>query len=272
MNAKYLLPAVVPILFSLSAKADFLYALSSDTPGSLYTIDTATGAATLVTDLSGDINTSLVDIASLNGVLYADDVFAGSHLTFGTIDPATGAYTAINNQNGSSNWWSLAADPLADLLYAVDINHSDNLVSITPSGTITTIGSVGTAIADLAYDAADDILYGIGSSGILYTINRSTGAATSIGSTGQTGSELGLGYDANNGTLYLNNGVFHDFYSVNTSTGAATLIGSNGVSAVIDGLADSVSAVPEPGTVAMTIAGIAAIVARKWGSARRRRS
>src|SRR5256885_8817177 len=100
--------AAIAMVFGVGADAQSLYGLSSSVPGSLYTIDTSTGAATLVANLSGASDTSLVGLEFLGGTLYATDViptsgpFAGS-FTFGTIDPITGAYTAINNQAGSSN-------------------------------------------------------------------------------------------------------------------------------------------------------------------------
>src|SRR5262245_40231296 len=76
--------------------AGVLYGLSSSFPGSLYTINSATGAASLVTNLSNQ--TSIVGLEARQGVLYASDVNGGGGAQFGTINPSTGAFTALNNQ------------------------------------------------------------------------------------------------------------------------------------------------------------------------------
>jgi hypothetical protein len=256
VGAVCLLPALT-VLDSLPARADLLYGLSSSSPGTVYTINTSTGAASAVVKLTGDSFTSLVDVSFLNGKLYASDVFgAPGNLDFGTIDLTTGAYTGINNQGGSVNWHALAANPSANLLYAVDLaGVGEDLVSVTPSGIITTIGATNKGIIDLAYDATDAILYGVDNAD-LYTIDTSTGATTTIGAFGVPGSgRLGLAFDGNNNSLYLNIATTGSgtLYSLNRSTGAATLIGSNGVTNGdgIDGLADfadinGASPVPEP--------------------------
>jgi hypothetical protein len=86
-------------------------------------------------------------------------------------------------------------------------------------------------------------------------LNTATGAATVVGGFSVSNSgRLGLAFDANNNSLYLNvaSPGSGTLYSLNKSTGAATLIGSNGSTAGdgIDGLADfsNSTAVPEPAT------------------------
>jgi hypothetical protein len=242
-----------------SARADLMYGLSSGgTPGTsstVYRIDTTTGAATPVVNLTGTAYTSLVDISFLNGILYATDVNVGGAFgfSFGTINLTTGAYTKINNQGGSQNWQGLAAIASQNLLYTVDLDSSgEQLLSVTPSGIIHTIGPTNSDIGDLAYDSTDNILYGINSSSdTLVTIDPSTGNTTTVGALGNLSPAFlypGLGWDGNSDTLYLNVGYTNNFYSVNRSTGAATLIGGNGTTDIIDGLAD-IQAVPEPTSV-----------------------
>jgi len=247
-----------------------MYGLSSSTPGTVYQINTATGAATSVVNLTGDSTTSLVDISFLNGTLYASDVFAGRAFTFGTINLTTGAYTAINNQGGSANWQGLAAIPSKNLLYAVALDSlGDPLVSVTPGGVVSTIGPTNRGIEDLAYDGIHGILYGVDVSS-LFTIDPLTGNTTLIGALGISGGRPGLGYDANNNTLYLNEGGTGNFYSVNSATGQATLIGSNGSvnGQGIDGLADlPASSVPEPQAVLLLLSVVAIIRPWRWNKA-----
>jgi hypothetical protein len=174
------------LTFGLSApaQADVLYGVTSSNPGaSLYTINTSTGAATQFLNLSGVAATSLNDLATLNGQLYATNVIPNSGpfgfvYTFGSINRTTGAYTAINNQNGSANWQSLTSDPAKNLLYTVDDTGAGApLLSVTPGGAITNIGSTNTFISGLAFDSNHNILYGVNHNS-LYKINTTTGAAT----------------------------------------------------------------------------------------------
>lgn len=249
-----------------------LYGLSSSNPGSLYTLNPNTGAATFVTDVSGTDGVSLTGLEFLGGTLYATDVAVGTTRRFGTIDPGTGAFTAINTQNGNLNWASLAADEDANLLYAFALgqNSGGDLVSITPSGAITTIGTNGQSLTGLAFDNRSKILYGVSPSQ-LFRVDVATGAATLIGDLGLSNSRTGLAYDDATETLYLNLGqggpASNALYRVSPVTGAATLIGANGPTNGfgIDGLAfrSTVGAVPEPASLLALGGGLAALVRRR---------
>src|SRR5438046_2592552 len=78
------------------AAAGTLYGLTSSSPGSIYTLDTFSGGASLLRNISNA--TSRVGLASLNGQLYATDVATFSGFAFGSINLTTGAFTFINNQ------------------------------------------------------------------------------------------------------------------------------------------------------------------------------
>ncbi len=95
---------------------------------------------------------------------------------------------------------------------------------------------------DMAYDVHTNTLYGIdggygGSNNALYSINRSTGAASIIGSLGIVNG-WGLAYDSIAQRLFATNSTVADFnsgividqnlYDVNVATGLATKIGSLG--------------------------------------------
>jgi len=112
---------------------------------------------------------------------------------------------------------------------------------------------------------ASNVLYGMSQSPSgdpnpsLYTINKTTGATTFIGSTAQTGNNLGgLAFDPLTGVLYS---AFNgELYTVNTSTGAVTAVGAIGYTD-ISGLAFQGSAtVPEPGTGTTFVVGMLALL------------
>jgi hypothetical protein len=221
-----------------------LYGLSGpgSGAGTLYRIDTSSGAATPIAGLSGPpvVFPSVGGLEFLGKTLYATGVYAGAaNYSFGTIDPRTGTFSAIVTQDDSS-WRGLAANTAAGVLYTVaDVPYPYTLRSITTAGAITNIGVTGGVEGGgLAYDDVHHILYATGLSR-LYTIDTSTGAATLVGEMGFTPDPAGLAYDPELDVLYLNDGGTHRLYQVDPDTGAATLIGANGVSASIDAL-------PEP--------------------------
>ncbi|MFZ1060773.1 MAG: hypothetical protein WAP47_16440 [Candidatus Rokuibacteriota bacterium] len=237
-----------------------LFGLGDD--DKLYTINTATGAATFVADVPG---TSLVGLTFLGGTLYASDIF-GSSLLFGTINPTTGAYTGISDQGGSANWHGLAGNESAGLIYTIDINDGNKLKSITPGGVITTIGSgAGIDGRGMGYDDLHGILYATsGGDSSLYTVDVTTGGATLIGALGIDAGTIGLDYDEASQILYANDGQVSDsLYTVNVTTGAATLVGSNGGEFEINGLAwiTDAAPVPLPGTGGLVLLGMAVLAA-----------
>lgn len=132
----------------------------------------------------------------------------------------------------------------ASTLYTVDAT-TQRLYSLSTLHAVPTlIGSFGPpsqgVVADLAYDAHDDILYATTSdSQYLCSINRANGALSVVGSLG-VGQMHGLAYDSVGGILYGASTVDGGLYRIDTITGQATFIGSIGVTIGrdnVDGLA-----------------------------------
>jgi hypothetical protein len=157
----------------------------------------------------------------------------GSSISY--CDPLNNDYTLhpFCNLTGLPNGISyITWDPTAGvngLFYGIDQNGA-TLYSIDPSGTVSTVGATG--IGDYLYASVANVgghLYiqdsgaGLGLGANLYSVNKSTGAATLVGS--NTASDY-LAYNSSNSTLYaLGDGVGGDkIFTINTSTGASTFV------------------------------------------------
>jgi hypothetical protein len=92
------------------------------------------------------------------------------------------------------------------------------------NGAVVLIGAMGTTITDIAFDPTGN-LFGLSFTG-LYSINKTTGAASFIGNHGiGLGNALVFGAD---GTLYGAGAGTTSLFSINPATGAGTSLGSMG--------------------------------------------
>jgi len=140
------------------------------------------------------------------------------------LDPETGVASAIGSIGFQTNGLAVASD---GTIYAA--TTGGELVRVNPvTGAGTLVGSFGgglTSSGDLAFDS-NDVLYGALNSGgsvALASIDRGTGAATVIGSTG-LGTLYGLAFFCCR--LYGTSGP-GELVDVNVATGQATVIGRN---------------------------------------------
>jgi hypothetical protein len=149
--------------------------------------------------------------------------------SFYQINPNTGAATLVGsigfNRVGAMDFSS------SGTLYAVGQDGSGpNLLTIniaTGTGTkIATItGTDGSHFQDIAFRPSDGVLFGY-ADGDIYTINRTTGVATFIGSTGIFPDGNGLAFSSAN-VLYLSNdsgGGLGTLYSINQANGSQTAV------------------------------------------------
>jgi hypothetical protein len=231
--------------FAAPASAEVLYGVDFSA-SELYTIDTSTGAASLVasTGFSGMAGIAFDD----DGTLYAIDVDFGSTTLF-TIHPATGVTTAIGTTGQTGGEGALVYDTISGQLYSKANPISGGgptveLIRINPAtGLATVIGNMGFTMVEsdpsgfewlpdgslLAFDPRSAL------ADRMLTIDKTTGLATEIGPTGTApgiSSVGGVARDPDSGIYYMSDGV--ELHTVDSGTGAAAAIGPHGQ--VISGL------------------------------------
>jgi hypothetical protein len=237
-------------------KASLIYgtAYTGGVTGNVYSINSATGVATLIAQT--ETGYPGFGMAELDGNLYVADFEptappGGS--TFGTLNPNTGAFSPIGNV-ADQGWRSLAPDDADNVMLTVDTAAGPILTAVRPNGSTKVIGGISSAgpssMISLAYDNTDHILYGLNYARQLYQISATNAQATLIGATGLTDYSYtaGLCFDQATSTLFLNdeNAQTGDssLYTVNTNTGLANLVGPNSRSSGLS--IQTIAVVPEP--------------------------
>jgi hypothetical protein len=169
------------------------------------------------------------------------------------VDPQTGAnhllwgLANVHLYNGG-----LAYDPASDALYATGAwdasTGTSTLFRIDRfTGAFAEVGPMGNGInltsGGLAVHPLTGVMYATGTNGFqstgLFTVDKSSGAATLVGQAGGQCCSVPFGFNMNgvgfasNGTLYANgfslSGGDSSLYTLNLATGAATLVGVHGV-------------------------------------------
>jgi len=159
--------------------------LRSPTSGChLYSINTTTGAATLIGGGFSGLNAL---VFSSTGTLYA----AGG-TSFFTLNTATGAATLVGSMGSSASAGDLAFHN-GDLFLS---STAGNLVRINPAtGAGTIIGSMGPAADAFGLANGDDnVLYAVNGTNV-YSVNTATGASTlAVGYSGAIGFANGTAF------------------------------------------------------------------------------
>lgn len=190
------------------------------------------------------------------GAVYSDN-------TLITLDTVSGARTVLGNSGVAFS--GLAFDYTTNTLFGVDWNGADtssNLYRVNTSNGSATF--IGTSSSDLLINLACDTngnLYSVGiNNDLFYSINKSTGLATSIGSIGFDASYAqDMEFDLNTNICYMADynatASAGDLSFVNIATGLATSIGTFAGGAEITGFS-----IPYNFTSAISDAGIAGII------------
>lgn len=209
------------------ASDNTLYGLTNNSPYTIYTIDSTTGAATSVGTLS--FASASLSRHPTSGLLYYTATTAsGGKYQVATWDPSTSTNTILTST--INVYLPRLAFKSDGTLYGMDSNNNLYTLSTTTGAILTTSGPVtgGGLTTGLGGDMAfapDGTLYLVAGSD-LYKISGTT--ATLIGATG-TATLAGLTFAAN-GALYASDtgGASSLIYKLSTTTGAGTLVGNSG--------------------------------------------
>ena len=248
--------ALLSLFPSLALSAPVLYGVTFG--NQLITINTTTGAGTLVGNLSSNMSAYGLGATSTNQ-LYAYDQNAD---LLRELNPATAATVNSINLGLGDLIGEGGIDFRSDnvgFLYSVSGPDSSALYSfITAAGSGALVGHPNAFLDGLAFSTSN-VLFALGQTpdDDLFTVNQTTGALTLIGATGVVGANFVGGLDFIGSTLYA--AINDSLYTINPTTGAATLVGPIGF-AQVSGLASlDVAAAPEPATLALLGLGLAGL-------------
>ncbi|HYX28450.1 MAG TPA: hypothetical protein VE863_07780 [Pyrinomonadaceae bacterium] len=205
-----------------------LYSLTNNSPFNIYTINTATGVATSVGNLS--FASAGISRQPGTGLIYYYAINASSgRYSVATWDPSSGTNTTLS---GTVNVYLPRIAFKSDgTLYGMDSNNVLYTLNTTTGAIATTIGTVtGGGLAtglggDIAFSPTGTLYVVAGTN--LYSISGTS--STLVGATGISTALAGLAF-ATDGSLYTSdtNGTNSGIWKLNTSTGAGTLVGSSG--------------------------------------------
>jgi hypothetical protein len=256
-------------------------------PASLYTINPATGAATLVGPIGFD-QVGALDFSPSSGVLYGTGLRPSDNApVLLTINTTTGAGTLVSTLVGLSPF---------NQVQDISFRHADGTLFAyeggviftlnTATGAATEVGFTGTFPGGngLAFSSADTLYSANGAN--LNTVNQTTGALTLVTSLTYPNPPLdndtrvnGMKFDNATGILYasivkngFNNGgqpPTNYFGTIDVRTGIVTVIGQTVTG--LDAIAIQPTAIPEPSSAVLaTIGAVVAVLA--YGRSRHRRA
>jgi hypothetical protein len=201
--------------------------------GRILAVDTTSGAASLLTDVSGYTYLQALAIDSKGGIIVGTADLGGLH----RIDPITGA--VVHHDDETFLYMALAFDK-NDVLYGT---YSDVFYIVDPhTSRGTYINTLAGSVTGLAFDPIDGKLYAsmngyqstLDPDGI-YTIDTVTGETTLVGTTGLGGGTPDIAFDAKGNLYGLKGGgkqADNNLISINKTTGAGAIIGPTGFTSV----------------------------------------
>ena len=213
-----------------------LYAIDSAT-NQVYAVDSLKGTTTLVGQLGLESNFSGLSTETSDNLtektLFASNLFNSFNSeSLSAIDLTTAEATVIGSQSASDVHAIAHQD---GVLYGFSVAEGLGTLDsetgeFTPSFADSTF-PVSIKGADV--DESTNTLFAIGDDNALYTIEPSTGEASSIGDTGVNfNSQVGLAYSPEDEQLYAlgnDSNTGDNLYQIDKTTGTATLINNTGL-------------------------------------------
>ena len=238
---------------SLSAHAGVMYAISGagGASSSLYTVDTTTGATSLV-GATGFSHVTGLAINPLTGNMYGhvSDLFGTGTTQLISIDKTTGAGSVIGttgeqtpdmtfNSSGTLFAWSESGSGGSDYLNTIDLGTgAATQVGPSPTGTLRT---------GLAFDSGGTLYLLSGDD--IATLDPATGALTSAQTsiTGAGSLDNVLEFDENDTLFGIDrSGTQSLLYTIDLGTNSASLIGDMGVRDISALAYEATATVSEP--------------------------
>jgi uncharacterized repeat protein (TIGR03803 family) len=201
----------------LSNNAGILYFANGE---NLFTLNTATGAKTLINNM-GAVQMGVLLMES--GILYGGQNVPS--FAVATINPTTGAATTGPGVTGATGQFYALAPVIQNTAYMGTITGDFGTIDLN-TGAFSLLGNSGVTLAGMA--VANGTLYGSSyetGSGTLYTINPTNGSLAVVG----TSPVNFWGFGSTISSLYVV-GLDFNLYSIDSTSGAATLIGPTGLS------------------------------------------
>lgn len=260
-----LVAAAVALGLSSHVAASQLYAVNFSGPASLYSLDQATGAISLI-GASG-VN-DMGDLTSNPGAgtLWGVQIVSASASTLYNLDPATGAASnpvPILGMDRGLSITSIAFDAVTGVLYGnTTFFYSgglpDRLYKIDPvTGQTTLVGTIGyDNVYGLGFDNNGALFGLVPNSNALISIDTNTGVGTAVGAALPSGgSYFDLAARPEDNLMFLTNTTFgspaYSLLTINTGTAALATIGAFGSNVNTVGLAFLAAQVPEPASLAL---------------------
>lgn len=251
-----------------SLQAAIVYGIDLTGPEFL-TFDTASPLVqTVINPYMGDYDLYALDFDSTATTLYAIDNTASR--AFGTIDTGTGVFTpqaTVTNITSGHTITGMAVDPIDNTIFVSSSNaFESSLYRLNPgTGVAALVGTQSTAptLIDLAI-RGNGQMYGVDiSTDALYSIDKTTAAATLIGSLGLTFNPnyaQGMDFDYSSDTLFaaLYGGTGYSYFaSLDLTTGAANILaGFDSFQEMEIAIRSPAAVVPIPGAVLLGALGM----------------
>ena len=230
---------LVPVGAQQVFAAGVLYGVNQD--GDVFTIDTTTGAATVVGNYFAQGSFAEIECPSnsINCFLTTGgDAFVPNAKTIAPI--TLSAVPTVGPPSPQFPFPVPALEYVGNILYGADINGDLFIITNPTTAATSPIGNMGFRASGLAYDTVNGKMYVMdGISADLYTVDLTDATVTFIGNT-QTG-EVGSIEFGPDGKLYgggntcadsppnLPFGGAGDIFTIDTSTGVATRVGPTGL-------------------------------------------